>query len=631
MKKVSLVLLMLVTAIAGAQSSGPVNTPQLNKAYFFVGTSPYTTTIQSAVTAACAATSHSGEAVVPPGITPTDAPTAATGCTGVSIVEQNVLPWVCYAWGASGPYAVTACSGSSTSGTVTVVTAGNLSPLFTTVVNNGSTTPNIVFSLSNAAAHSVLAGPASGSAGAPSYQTAPAISAANMTNFPNFPFTQITGVATPAQLPAATTTTQGAVILPTGASGNTLGTAAITAAVGGGGSVPTTTATTSTVDDVATFNNTTGEVKDSTIKMPASIIPASGANFMQIQATGAVSSIQGITAACGGPTCGIQQINFPSCSTTTTLSANITNSQTSFTVTSASCLSAPLILVVANNSPIEMIACTTLTGTTLSGCTRGYWGTTALTLSAAGSFVAQVSYGLSLASSSYPYYFVLQNGANNYLPPTNGGCVTTSCLQYGSAATFSGGFNSGAASTMSLSSSTIYAAPVTFQNPGAGSSCGTDGHIIVMSNADPKWYIGEANANCTFATNGITPDVMGIKSAPTGGSAFSGDWGITVTPTTYNFKTIGALGSGAPQTTVNCSTSGTAIFSEPMQGASEKDVMVNFQSCTGTASYTFPLAYTFSPSPVGLAALTSLVTTTSTTAVTVTGSASTGFIKLIGY
>lgn len=57
-----------------------------------------------------------------------------------------------------------------TLGTVTSVSAGNLSPLFTTNVATPSSTPAITFSLSNAAQNAVLAGPSTGGAGAPTYR-----------------------------------------------------------------------------------------------------------------------------------------------------------------------------------------------------------------------------------------------------------------------------------------------------------------------------------------------------------------------------------------------------------------------------------------------------------------------------
>jgi hypothetical protein len=59
---------------------------------------------------------------------------------------------------------------SGGSGTVTSFTSGNLSPLFTTSVASSTTTPSQTFSLANAAGYSWF-GNASGSSGAPSYQT----------------------------------------------------------------------------------------------------------------------------------------------------------------------------------------------------------------------------------------------------------------------------------------------------------------------------------------------------------------------------------------------------------------------------------------------------------------------------
>lgn len=70
--------------------------------------------------------------------------------------------------------------------TVQSVAVGDLAPLFTTAVSNPTTTASAVYTLSNAAQNSVFAGPATGGAGAPSYQTAPTFSAANLTNFPTF-------------------------------------------------------------------------------------------------------------------------------------------------------------------------------------------------------------------------------------------------------------------------------------------------------------------------------------------------------------------------------------------------------------------------------------------------------------
>jgi len=118
-----------------AQSSGPINTPELNKAYYFVGTSPYPTTIQSAVTSACAA--GKGEVIVPPGVTPSDSPTAVTGCSNVKLIVQTTLPWVCYA-SSGGVYSSTNC-GTGSSGGVTAVTVATANGFQGT--SSGGSTP----------------------------------------------------------------------------------------------------------------------------------------------------------------------------------------------------------------------------------------------------------------------------------------------------------------------------------------------------------------------------------------------------------------------------------------------------------------------------------------------------------
>ena len=73
------------------------------------------------------------------------------------------------------------------SGTVTSVTlTGDGTVLSSTPSSAVTTSGTLTAALANAAQNSVLAGPASGGAAAPSYQTAPTFSAANLTNFPTF-------------------------------------------------------------------------------------------------------------------------------------------------------------------------------------------------------------------------------------------------------------------------------------------------------------------------------------------------------------------------------------------------------------------------------------------------------------
>jgi hypothetical protein len=84
----------------------------------------------------------------------------------------------------------------------------------------------------------------------------------------------------------------------------------------------------------------------------------------------------------------------------------------------------------------------------------------------------------------------------------------------------------------------------------------------------------------------------------------------------------------AAPTTVNGSTAGTAVFAEPFQGTSYKMVTVHCAGLNGTASYTFPAAYTNTP-VVTFASPGIAASSLSATAVTLsaTGAAS-GFVKI---
>lgn len=230
-------------------------------------------------------------------------------------------------------------------GSVTTFSAGTLSPLFTTSVATATSTPALSFALTNAAQNSVFAGPATGGAGPPSYQTAPTFSAANLTSFPtlnqNTSGTASNLSGTPALPNGTTATTQtvgdnttklattafvlanavapafaavtagtntNSLVIGTGGSLAVSGTGTIGATslnglstTGSGAAIPT-GPTTNTLNDLASFNTATGQLADSGILK--SIVPMTNNTNTYGQAqTFAKSIISGgttFTIAAGG-------------------------------------------------------------------------------------------------------------------------------------------------------------------------------------------------------------------------------------------------------------------------------------------------------------------------------------------
>lgn len=98
-----------------------------------------------------------------------------------------------------------------------------------------------------------------------------------------------------------------------------------------------------------------------------------------------------------------------------------------------------------------------------------------------------------------------------------------------------------------------------------------------------------------------------------------------------NLAAVGALASGAPQTTLTGSA-GTAILSESLQGSSHKEVVIYLSGYTdtGTQVYTFPVAFSHSPYVYGSTGGVAGATATTTT-VTFTATTQTGFVFLEGF
>lgn len=209
---------------------------------------------------------------------------------------------------------------------------------------------------------------------------------------------------------------------------------------------------------------------------------------------------------------------------------------------------------------------------------------------------------------------------NAPIPSTTGGVITAGTYYYAAVAVDAFG------------NQTILSA-----NEGSCTTTGSTSSIALLcssvTNATSyRFYVGTTpggeNKYIQSATNSTTDIGSGYTTAakPTKNTTILG--GISSTGSAQ----FTGLNLNSTQTVVNNSTSGTTTFSEPQQGSSYKVVIIKLNAGLGTASYTFPVAFTTAPSVIATDDVTAgIVTSKSTSAVTVTGSTTTGSLMLIGY
>lgn len=99
-----------------------------------------------------------------------------------------------------------------------------------------------------------------------------------------------------------------------------------------------------------------------------------------------------------------------------------------------------------------------------------------------------------------------------------------------------------------------------------------------------------------------------------------------------NVLVDGAFRINTATTTVSGSVANNAIFSQPEQGSGYKKVIVYLNNLNGTAAYTFPTAFTYTPMAIYSTGTSSAnIAALSASGVTITGAPNTGYLILEGF
>jgi hypothetical protein len=166
---------------------------------------------------------------------------------------------------------------------------------------------------------------------------------------------------------------------------------------------------------------------------------------------------------------------------------------------------------------------------------------------------------------------------------------------------------------------------VTTTGTGNGASTFTYTGVAATAPTTNQWQLSPAVAI-------TTPWSLSPAGAPATGILYGTNTAGVVQQSFTTAPVLSAVNTNATQTTVSCSTSGNAVFSQPLQGASDKKVLIHFGVCLGTASYTFPVPFTNTPSIYASNNVAATIATSlTTTAVTVTGATTSGSLILEDY